>query len=722
MKSTRIHLLILFLIPLFVAGQEIISGVADNPVVERHYEKYGMSGMYKSGFKEHKPLNLPFYDDFSEITVYPDTGRWIDNEAFINATFPYYPINYGVATLDVIDATGHVYPEATPFTFLADHLTSKPIRLDSVFDPDLGQMKKLTPADSVYLSFYYQPQGRGDAPSQYDSLVLQFGVYNGDTIFSHFDSTTVWGYNYLDAMVEFGGEWLPPGFMILPYLTCDSIPFVLKDTLFLDDSLRIPCDSIFTLDSDWTSMWFAYGDTLMDDDDTVFIDVYEVFFKDVIIPITDTNWFRDDFQFRFVNYGSISSINSWQSNTDHWHIDVVRLDHSRTVNDLYEREVRFIEPPTSFIKDYSTMPYQHYAGDVTKYRRESLPIYVHNNDSLTHNLVYNYYVLNENGDTLEPFLMDDLYQALEPRKDLNVFEYQPFLEPPIKYFFTSASEDTADFWISHVVRDADQLQTGDTVVYNQQFRNYFSYDDGTAEAGYGLSPLGAQLAIQFRTEVPDTLRGLQVYFNKTFSNYNNRPFHIGVWSDNDGQPGNLLYKEENVRPQFYDGLNRFYNIVFEEYVKLGVQVFYVGWIQTSNHNLNVGYDRNINSQSKNFFNVDGTWQTSLFEGSIMIRPIVGKALNELQVEYKSQAEDLLIHPNPPGPADEVFIRLPAAEQDPASRKDLELKIFDVCGKVIYEGPYIESIPAQRLRQGFYIISLINAPKSTKYTAKLLITK
>jgi hypothetical protein len=722
MKGTRIYLLILFLLPLFVAGQEVISGVAGNPVVERHYQKYGMSAMYKSGFKTHKPLSLPFYDDFSEITVYPDTSRWIDNEAFINAAFPYYPINYGVATLDVIDATGRVYPEATPFTFLADHLTSKPIRLDSVFDPDLGQMKKLTPADSVYLSFYYQPQGRGDAPSQYDSLVLQFGSYNGDTIFSHFDSTTVWGYNYLDAMVEFGGEWLPPGFVVLPYLSCDSIPFVLKDTLFVDDSLRIPCDSIFALDSDWTSRWFAYGDTLMDDDDTVFIDVYEVFFKEVIIPITDTNWFRDDFQFRFVNYGSISSINSWQSNTDHWHIDVVRLDHGRTVDDLFMREVRFIEPPTSFIKDYSTMPYQHYAGDVTKYRRESLPIYVHNNDSLAHNLVYNYYVLNVNGDTLEPFLMDDMYQALEPRIDLNIFEYQPFLEPPIKYFFTSASEDTADFWISHVVRDADQPQTGDTVVYHQQFRNYFSYDDGTAEAGYGLSPLGAQLAIQFRTEVPDTLRGLQVYFNKTFSNYNNRPFHIGVWSDNDGQPGNLLYKEENVRPQFPSGLNRFYNIVFEEYVKLGVQVFYVGWIQTSNHNLNVGYDRNINSQSKNFYNVDGTWQNSLFEGSIMIRPIVGKALSVPQAEYKSQAGTLLIHPNPPGPTGEVYIQLPAAEQDPASRKNLELKIFDVCGKVVYNGPYIEAIPAQRLRQGFYIVSLVNAARSTKYTAKLLITK
>lgn len=712
----------MIILPFFIMGQEVLTGVGGNSIVESHANKVGFYGQYKSGFETFAPLNLPFYDDFSNITIYPDTALWTDNEAYINATFPLYPINYGVATMDVIDARGYVYFEATPFTFLADHLTSKPIRLDSVHDQGSGQMNALTPADSVYLSFYYQPQGRGDAPLPHDSLVVEFGHYNGDTIFSRFDSTTVFGYNYVDAMAQFGEEWLPPGFMILPYITCDSIPYVLKDTLFLEDSLRIPCDSVFSLDSDWISVWSTEGSVLFDDENPDFLDSNGVYFKEVIIPITDTAWFREDFQFRFINYGSISNINSWQSNTDQWHIDVVYLDHGRRVKDMYVREARFVEPPSSFIKDLSSMPYQHYAGDVTKYKPESLPIFVHNNDSVTHNLIYNYYVQNANGDTLEPFLMDDIYQALEPRVDLNVLDYQPFVEPPVKYFFTSPSEDTADFWISHVVRDADQPQTGDTVVYHQRFRNYFSYDDGTAEGGYGLSPSGAQLAVQYRTEVPDTLRGIQVYFNKTFNNNNNRLFHIGVWNDNDGKPGNLLHVEENVRPEFYNGLNRFYNLEFDEYVKLGVQVFYVGWIQTSNHNLNIGFDRNVNSQTRNFYNVDGLWNTSAFEGSIMMRPIVGKALGDGMPEYKSQSGELLVHPNPAGPVDKVTIRLPEEEQDPAFRENLVLKIFDVCGKIIYDGPYVEVVPAQAFNRGFYIVHLVNLARGTKYTAKLLIAQ
>lgn len=700
--------------PVLLSAQEIISGVAGNATVEKHAAG---QAEYKSSFIMRQALELPFYDDFSNITIYPDTGLWLDNEVYINAEFAYYPVNYGVATLDVIDARGRVYLEATPFTFVADRLTSKPIRLDSVYDPDLGQKKKLSPADSVYLSFYYQPQGRGDVPLLHDSLVLEFGRYNGDTIFSHFDSTIVYGYDYFEAMAQFGGEWLPPDFVILGYEFCDSIPYVLKDTLFLEDSVRIPCDSVFILDTDWTSVWYAEGDTL-----DVFVEKYGKLFREVVIPIEDTNWLKSDFQFRFKNYASISNINSWQSNTDHWHIDVVYLDHGRRVEDMFVREVRFSEKPKSLIQDLSVMPYQHYAGDVTKYKPEKFPVYLHNNDSIAHDVVYNYYVLNANGDTLEPFLLDDITGSLAARQDLDPFDYQPFIEPPVKYFFTSFSDDTADFWISHTVYDLAEPTLRDTSIYHQKFRNYFAYDDGSAEAGYGLSPSGAQLAVQYRMEVPDTLRGIQLFFNKTFNSNNDRLFHFGVWNDDDGKPGNLLYKEENVRPEFPDGLNRFYTHIFSDFVKLGVQVFYVGWIQTTNDNLNIGFDRNVNSRVRNFYNVNGEWVQSGYDGSIMIRPVVGKALTDGEQEYKSEPADLVVYPNPPGSYPDVTIQLPASEQDPAYREYQVLRVFDVVGKLIYAGPYVEKIPVGSLERGFYIIHLENVARSTRYSTKLLIAK
>lgn len=107
-------------------------------------------------------LTLPFFDDFSSITVFPNPNLWEDRYAFINATYPVEPISYGVATLDAIDDKGNVYnigekPES------CDTLTSRPIDLSEFADTQ----KK------IYLSFFYQPQGNGEAPEAKDSLVVE---------------------------------------------------------------------------------------------------------------------------------------------------------------------------------------------------------------------------------------------------------------------------------------------------------------------------------------------------------------------------------------------------------------------------------------------------------------------------------------------------------------------------------------------------------------------
>jgi len=107
-----------------------------------------------------------FLDDFSYSSYYPDTNLWLDNKVYINRTFAKSPITIGVATFEGLDETGYPYDfTAGPTTsVVADYLTSKPI--------DLGL--PLTANDSIYLSFYYQPQGNGNAPESQDSLVLQF--------------------------------------------------------------------------------------------------------------------------------------------------------------------------------------------------------------------------------------------------------------------------------------------------------------------------------------------------------------------------------------------------------------------------------------------------------------------------------------------------------------------------------------------------------------------
>ncbi len=107
-------------------------------------------------------LTLPFIDDFSQNNIFPEASLWQDMDAYVNSNFPDNPITYGVATLDGLDSTGYPYDFANPISWgIADYLTSQPIDLSSIID-------------SVFLSFYYQPQGNGNKPEAKDSLRLEF--------------------------------------------------------------------------------------------------------------------------------------------------------------------------------------------------------------------------------------------------------------------------------------------------------------------------------------------------------------------------------------------------------------------------------------------------------------------------------------------------------------------------------------------------------------------
>ncbi len=93
-----------------------------------------------------------------------DKRLWVDRFTFRNNNLPVAPPTFGVATFDGINELGFPYNFTNPDAYgVADYLTSKPIDLSG-----------LTPADSVILSFFYQPQGLGFFPSARDSLVLEF--------------------------------------------------------------------------------------------------------------------------------------------------------------------------------------------------------------------------------------------------------------------------------------------------------------------------------------------------------------------------------------------------------------------------------------------------------------------------------------------------------------------------------------------------------------------
>ncbi|MBI3518597.1 MAG: T9SS type A sorting domain-containing protein [Bacteroidetes bacterium] len=118
------------------------------------------------------PINLPFFDDFSYAykSPYPSANNWVDSSVYVNTGFGIAPITLGVATFDGLNKKGYPYNINNPVSYSgpADYLTSRYINLQAT------STRTYSPGDSIYLSFYYQAQGFGEAPEMNDSLSVDF--------------------------------------------------------------------------------------------------------------------------------------------------------------------------------------------------------------------------------------------------------------------------------------------------------------------------------------------------------------------------------------------------------------------------------------------------------------------------------------------------------------------------------------------------------------------
>jgi hypothetical protein len=695
MNPIRLNIiaLLMLLLPCSILAQEVLSGLQFNEAQNR-------------AAKQHKPavkmmestgIVLPFFDDFSTSPIYPEQNLWNDRYVFVNKDFPLYPPNIGAATFDVIDETGAVYDHAVSVPFIADYLTSKPIRLDSLFSPIA---RKLRPSDSVYLSFYYQPQGRGDSPETADSLVLQLGYPTGDTVFSgRIDSITVLVDDYLTANDL---EFLAIGDTIYAPQGCNQDLYLINfQFLTWGDSVTLPCDSVMIPEIAWRPAWASAGISLAD-----FVDSTGKYFQQVMIPVVDTIFFSDNFQFRFYNYGSIASQLTPQkrSNVDQWNVDFVYLNYNRNRFDTAYQAITFSGRPPSFLRRYETMPYRQYRSDAFNAITPEFEVLITNMDAIERNTKYRYMVQQVNGSQKHGY--DGGSCNLPP---FATFGFQNCVSgcgaahacpPVVELFSLDFDRDTTSYFITHYVSDSSGSNIlVDSMIYRQGFYNYFAYDDGTPEFGYGLEPARALLAVQFRLVTMDTLSGVQLYFNRTLNNANYRFFDIVVWKDNNGKPGEEVYRQRQLRPEWNDQLYGFHQYNFDEPLVLN-GVFYVGIQQDEGGSMNIGYDAVNNSAQYIFFNVADEWKSTDFEGSLMIRPVMGSPYF-IGIDEKSPADypSVKLFPNPV--TTKVGIRIQYAGIWQAD----EIIIFDLKGQSVLRTGFRNELNLSGLPQGAYMMRI-----------------
>ena len=606
------------LIPAMVTAQEVITGF-----------NHGVMPSAKT--REAAVLTLPFLDDFSNSKVYPDSTLWADFNVYVNSGFPLNSVTRNVATFDVLDAQGRVYDYAISNPFIAEYLTSNTIRLDSVFTPE---QRALTPADSLYFSFFYQPQGNGNAPEAQDSLVLEFGIPN--------DIDTIWNH-----------VWSTPGQTL---------------TKFLEEN-----DSVF--------------------------------FKQVMIAITDMAYFRPDFCFRFYNYASIASNAqpSSRGNEDNWNIDFVYLDYGRSITDPSYPKVSLTGTGPSFLNRYRSMPYKHYRANPTATIAEKYELKVSNLDNQPHQLTYRYTVDQVNGNQHYE------YQSHRPFTIAPLTFSQSDTAMVAQLFSMDYDRDSCSYIVRHYINDPNcDPPLMDSLVYKQGFYNYFAYDDGTPELGFGVEPSpGGAFAVKFELNEPDTLRGIQILFNHTLNDANNQYFDIVVWKDNNGKPGDEVYRLANRKPIWEEQIYKFAYYKFDQRIRL-TGVFYVGIVQQGSGLLNIGFDASKDNSQYNFINVTGSWQQSSKHGAIMLRPVVGAGY---YIGIDEAHDGIAIHPNPASTVLHI-----TGISDAVS-----IAIYDLTGRQVMQLPFADEIDVSQLHNGLYLMG-ISTQGGCVITQKFMVRK
>lgn len=454
-----------------------------------------------------------------------------------------------------------------------------------------------------------------------------------------------------------------------------------------NDSLTL--QFLAPLENKWYSVWKTGGNTNQR-------------FKPVIIKVDNDRFLQNGFQFRFINYASLSqnlSDPSMVGNSDIWNIDYVLLDKNRNAGDTIFADVAFTLPLRSLLKSHEAMPWKQFRQIYLQEMGSSIPIHYRNNDTIVRNVTRNFEIY----DVYQNSLANSFSAGATNINPLTSVDYNANLI----YTFDTPNNDSALFRITAILKtDEFDPKANDTMVYFQRFKNYFAFDDGSAEGGYGINGLGsrnAMLAYRFVSYMQDTIRAVSICFNDSYLEANKRAFDLMIWDDNNGIPGNVIYTQEEVMVEQGNAINGFYTYNIPEGVMVN-NIFYVGWKQRSETFLNAGFDVNTPNAGKQLFWLNGDWQLSQMQGSIMIRPILGDRLRVTSVKdiYYNNRNLINIWPNPA--TDYLNINIGELQLSGSSY----VSVLDIYGRVLIKVAFSERIDISSLHDGIYtLITSIN---------------
>lgn len=607
-------------------------------------------------------------------------------------------------------------------------------------------------SDNIMLSFYYQAGGKADKPEAQDSLILEFytpfarqGVFINEItpqwieIFNATDSiVSLSDYYFVADTLENLSEqeietWRIAEMFIAPYshtiaqasdfqikeFTSSQFYLLSPEKTEIDNALlekSVSAENLYARLPDgnpewsfsaeetpahpnntWKRMWGASAKGMNPET-----------FSTAIIPLTET-YLQKGFRFRFKNYASLSNDESHARNEDFWHIDMVWIDANRDETQANIADVAFSVPITSLFNRYTALPKTHFVQLKEDDFRMALESSFRNFDKESRKIKFHFAVRNSqnsNSISFSSYETDlEAFQTVEKERDI-------LSDHDVKFFdylsTESAAVDSIDFEFQYFFTDNnnplfEQYRWNDTSRVSLKFGNYYAYDDGTPEAGYGLrnAPMG-KVAYKFDVLQPDTLRSILMYFNPTLDQ-NPKLFNLCVWAVGEkGKPGKLLYRRTSTRVQHSEELFGFTRYAIEDE---GIQTgesggiyvgnsFFIGWEQPNDVLLNIGMDLTNEVRNRLYFNASYDWEASVMPGALLIRPQFGESISTEIPNVSKQ--NVLVYP--------TIINHSATVQ--SQEEILRCEFVSISGRSFQQSLLAgNTIDCSNIPNGFYLLKL-----------------
>jgi len=433
----------------------------------------------------------------------------------------------------------------------------------------------------------------------------------------------------------------------------------------------------------WTTVWFRPGGEAND----------RTAFTQEILKILP-EWQHAAFQFRFFSEGrQIGPFDSWL-------LDYVYLHYNRTETDLAYRDRALTQRNQLTLGDYSAYPFE-----LLQQRQSGLWSQIQNEFFNLENrfraMEYSIELKDSLGNLVEVINGNTPFDPVPNSLERRTFISRKFDEIPMP-------ATASDLVISTSLTSGDgylfAVQDGDTVRYNSvdyrlndtvktvyPIRDFFAYDNGSADYSAGINQRGGQLAVRFEPPEPLYLKGISINFTNAMQA--NQAVDIVVWNEIDESP---ILAKESLIPEKASGEDYIYYSLDTNLRVSGP--FYIGFTQFSSDFIHVGLDKVNDHGDKIYYNVGSGWvQNQEVKGSLMIRPHV--ALAPPFEESELPDPSFRIYPNP------VTDRLRV------EGKFADITVFDSFGRQILlpreRNGEAEIINFEGQRPGIYVINLFS---------------